>query len=111
MRTVASDEPVAIVPSTSPGEGRKSREAIPRGWAESRVKRWAPVLISHRRIDRSPEAEILESVIALGIRVNVHVIFREGYFVDCSSVSFCFAIPDSQKQFKGVDVEDLYCPV
>jgi hypothetical protein len=43
--------------------------------------------------------------------VNVHVIFREGYFVDCPPVSFCFAIPDSQKQFKGVDVEDLYCPV
>jgi hypothetical protein len=31
MRTVASDEPVAIVPRTSPGEGKKSREAIPRG--------------------------------------------------------------------------------
>jgi hypothetical protein len=38
-RTVASDEPVAIVPRTLPVEGRKSSEAIPRGWAESRVKR------------------------------------------------------------------------
>jgi hypothetical protein len=64
MRTVASDEPVAIVPSTSPGEGRKSREAIPRGWAESRVNKWAPVLISHRRIDRSPEADILGSALS-----------------------------------------------
>jgi hypothetical protein len=61
MRTVASDEPVAIVPNTLPGEGRKSREAIPLGWAESRVKRWAPVFMSHKRIDRSPEADILKS--------------------------------------------------
>jgi hypothetical protein len=64
MRTVASDEPVAIVPSMFPGKGRKSREAIPRGWAESRVKRCKPVLISHKRIDRSPEADILRSAIS-----------------------------------------------
>ena len=64
IRTLASDDPVAIVPRTFPGEGRKSREAMPRGWAESRVKRWEPVLISHNRIDRSPEADILESDIS-----------------------------------------------
>jgi len=60
-RTVASEDPVAIVPTMTPlfGEGRKSREAIPRGWAESRVYKWVPVLIHHSLIERSPEADIL----------------------------------------------------
>ena len=54
------------------------------------------MLISHKRIDRSPEADILESAFYCD-RVNVHVIFREGYFVDCPSVSFGFAIANREE--------------
>jgi hypothetical protein len=43
--------------------------------------------------------------------VNVHIIFREGNFVDCSSVSFGFTIPDGQECLEGMDIEDLYRPV
>jgi hypothetical protein len=70
------------------------------------------VLISHKRIDRSPDAEILYMSLSFGkSEVNSHVIFREGYFVDCSSVSFCFTVPNGQNNLETVNVEDLYRPI
>jgi len=69
------------VPSSSTnqgGSGRKSSEAIPRGWAASKVVRCAPVRIHQTRIDRSPDAEILlVSSGSVGWDLwDVHVIFR-----------------------------------